>query len=499
MLSDPQNIDDHSDDFSCEEEEIAVSTLLLFLECALEEVENEPAHNYDVEEILSYYNTLRTLFGFPIVHSISEADVAWLSCQHYELWKEEIKEMFSSETLIPEEQYRLLIQLTQTALESSETEDDEDANENVSALYPYNFLRELSLLAPADSIAGIDEAWLRVTDYQQWKKIKAHNWNSDDITPDEHQSALICIVEDCLEELEENPGNKEATQEALYGYNFLRELAGLPPIESIALIDLIWLKAYDYQLWQDRIYNYWSAENYTTSEEQLNCVFEQFECALKELKENPDDTYEAKELAFSYRFFRELLHLPASEAIDENWLKACHYQLWKDRIYEHWSRTDNFIPQIKQLFLVQIIEDSLTEADEDPEDTHEIRQVLYGYNFLREIGAQLPSIVSLNEIDRPKLTIYGYDLWKKMIRSSLESDNINIAAIKPYDIAQWAQEAWRNFAKNQADKDLEKQAFYKYNFLRERLRLSPILSSADMNQAWLDNVNRELKKSSFFE
>jgi hypothetical protein len=103
-------------------------------------------------------------------------------------------------------------------------------------------------------------------EYTRWKELTRAMWRSHGVTAPIAQVAdLVNTLNNNLSELSREPTGNPALyyqQEALFAYNFLRELAGQEPVVLFGDIDISWVKAQEDTLGTQETYQAWKKQAY---------------------------------------------------------------------------------------------------------------------------------------------------------------------------------------------------------------------------------------------
>jgi hypothetical protein len=470
----------------------------------LEETIEEAQRNLDLREecehILECYNTLREAFDFPPAASLAEADPSWLRWQHYQLWKEPFQAALTEEgvTSIDQQSY-LVTELAKDGLAQFRATRDKDHGR--LAVYYYNLLRELADLAPVDLVQEIDESWMRERDYQLWRETisKELAEGEEPASLEEQKLLMLQIIESALAAWHAQNERIYELKEALYFYRLLREREEkLPPVTSALDIDMPQLKVYHYEVWKEAERQFWQESDITTIPEQKITLLEHCLSALEDLEKDPNDADIQRSILHGYNFFREYFQLPplvSPESIDkqqlEKELDTEYYTIWKDdvQVQTTWPELSCDDRQRELFGLAFYALDTMDNGgDADPYDA------LYPYNFIRE-QLQLPAAPSREAIDIQWLRNYVYELWKAGIKRYWRSYSITTPVLQRYNLAQWTADSLKEWKKDPRNRCKEKEALYKYNFLRELLRLPLIASSKEFEPQWLQITTHELREA----
>ncbi len=185
----------------------------------------DPEHILKTQKVLYSYNFLRELSGLKPVLDFSAIDFAWLGAQDYQLWKD------ATQTVKKDMSIDSLVTLIFTFLDLYEIS---PIYFEIKTLHEYNYLRDLLHVPRAQSVKQISIPWLKKVQYKYWKKHQESLFQSTNTPTSQQKSTLRDQV---LLSLKDAPSNSFRQREALYRYNFLRELEHLPPVQSWTDID----------------------------------------------------------------------------------------------------------------------------------------------------------------------------------------------------------------------------------------------------------------------
>lgn len=399
-----------------EEQEIDILLLLRWVESSLGELKSVSGNAFQAQQILSCYNALREAFDVPSAPSIEHIDCSWLQWQHYQLWKEGTQEEFLSNGIdCVAEQHYYVTQVLESSLEKFNNDPETDYDR--IAIYCYSFLRELAGFGQIDDIAesvlSIDMTWLRAYDYELWKKQLDNSWQTEGICELEDKCiALAGWCEDVLDKLKKATDNLGISKEALYTYNYLRELLALAAIDTISSIDEDWVKAQHYHFWKERFKKAVKQEGQIELTEQQLLLMGMTEDALAEYSQDSEDRDAFKQAIHAYNYLQEIAKKPLVSsvcAIDGRWLKENAYHVWKQLMGELWMEIGITQKHIQRYNLALWTEEDLEELRKDPNDKYQEKETLYKYNLLRELS-------SLTCVDRAAdISV----IWLKQIREQL--------------------------------------------------------------------------------
>ena len=156
--------------------------------------------------------------------------------------------------------------------------------------------------------------------YKLWKAEKTPQLNASN----GGQGQLVSELQRQLNVLRENPENRVAQKEALFTYNYLRELTNTPVIESVGQIDKEWLEQINYDVWKKGAQAKLLQEGKNTLNEQIIYLayLINFYAPL------PREVYQ-KEALYLYNYLRELLGQPIVKSIgskEKEWLEQIKKQ-----------------------------------------------------------------------------------------------------------------------------------------------------------------------------
>ena len=181
---------------------------------------------------------------------------------NYKIWKESLENSWQAQNKIALTD-KVSSLLTSIALNLYLLDQNPNQHLKEETLYAYNLLRELSSLPLARTIEKIDHQWFAEEDYKRWKSETKIQWQSALITPFARQVlTLINNIEHYTKLImqEKNKFTQSLYQKnALYAYNFLRELLDQAPARPVTEIDRQWLdqvreEAASYQLIEQEKY-----------------------------------------------------------------------------------------------------------------------------------------------------------------------------------------------------------------------------------------------------
>ncbi len=214
-----------------------------------------------------------------------------------------------------------------------------DAECKATALQSYNDLRKIFNMPQVSSLADVDQAWLTETGYSLYKNSQRDAWIKKNITTTAQKAQdLIDTLYIWLDiSSTATPLHAFAQQEALYTYNFLRELLHAQPAALFNQIDQKWVNtAIAYNLWKDAHEKYWRTRNISTKADKRDDLLKDLIELMSLMKENPDAT-NTKEALFTYNFLMELLGLPHATTIkniDTNRLKKLEQEVLYAEVLE---------------------------------------------------------------------------------------------------------------------------------------------------------------------
>lgn len=179
------------------------------------------------QETLYSYNLLRELSKLKPALDFSAIDWSWLRLQDYQIWKEAAQESKKNSSI------DTLVALLLDSLEFYKSFGDSSKYAQL-ALYEYNYIRDMLHVPRAQSITQIHVPWLKKIQYKYWKKHSEEFFLKADITLPQQKAILKSLI---VLHLKNANNNSFQQREALFNYNFLRELDSLPPVESWTDID----------------------------------------------------------------------------------------------------------------------------------------------------------------------------------------------------------------------------------------------------------------------
>ena len=119
---------------------------------------------------------------------------------------------------------------------------DHSSDTEQKALFNYNFLRELLQEDTVSSWKDIDQSWLDLQGYQFWKETEQYIWKKrPTMTLLKKVDFIVTTLNSYLYQLEQTGSlDRHSQLEALYIYNFIRELLNRTKAKSFSEIDQKW-------------------------------------------------------------------------------------------------------------------------------------------------------------------------------------------------------------------------------------------------------------------
>jgi hypothetical protein len=140
--------------------------------------------------------------------------------------------------------------------------------------------------------------------YQEWKAQAEKRFIAT--TDIEKERSLRGVIDYSLGVLKIEPNNTWRTREALYAYNFLREMMKVPVVHAIEEIDTRWLDTESYQLWKTKQQESWKQDKLTFPA-RARGLLSGLETNLTSLGKSPQDAYFQTQALYNYNLLRELL------------------------------------------------------------------------------------------------------------------------------------------------------------------------------------------------
>lgn len=185
---------------------------------------------------------MRTIFSLPGADSFDAIKRLWLEQVTYDFWKRSKQEAWREHKVTSFNRKSELYEDLNHFLDGL-SDDPENTMYQTGALFAYNYLRELSHLSTARSLAGLNRQWLEDLGYPSWKKSKQTFWNQNNVTTlDEKKRDLARSAYYFSDRLAKNPNSWAYQSNVLFNYNYLSELAGRPTIPATQEIDYDFLK-----------------------------------------------------------------------------------------------------------------------------------------------------------------------------------------------------------------------------------------------------------------
>ena len=267
----------------------------------------------------------------------------------YENWKEALQQSWTTEGIITlSAQVSHLVYLLDFNISALKKDENNTFYRN-SAWCAYNALREMLDFPFISTLDQIDDDWVNNQAYIFWKEEKTNAGKQQNSNSLSHQRYEIAwFTEHHLSKLRQEPLSIYDRRQALHGYNFLKELQGLPGnAQDLEDIDSQWLDEQAYVSWKDHLQKEWSSNKIDEFTKQINNILLRRSRALDDLK-SPDKMYTQKVELYSYNFVRELLHLEVAKSyvdVDQDWLKEVQNET---NLYSYIERLNRELPTINQ-------------------------------------------------------------------------------------------------------------------------------------------------------
>ncbi len=155
-------------------------------------------------------------------------------------------------------------------------------------------------------------------EYSEWKN--KNSWLLK-VPSSVAYASLKSDIDEHLQKLEENPSSLVELKEALFSYNYLREIMQLPIVVSWRDIDQNWVKGLAYPIWKKDEQESWQQRALSKDAQKTELIKNTLH-ELAYLKKHPNE--DQKLALFSYNLLREMLGLPRASSwltIDQPWLE----------------------------------------------------------------------------------------------------------------------------------------------------------------------------------
>jgi hypothetical protein len=240
--------------------------------------------------------------------------------------------------------------------------------------------------------------------YEYWKQVVLAQWLTEQITSLDHKVEYLAeLVKRCVRNLKELPSYPIYQQEALYSYNFLRELLQLPLADSFAEIDHAWLDAQSYTFWKNSMQTLFDT-SLPTLEVQIIPLIGELHSTLIQYRRFPKAPEHQEKALYAYNFLQGMLGrdlVTSFNDIDHVWIQEQTYTSFKALVKQEWSN-QGIIRLIDQVN--DIIERRLklwVHRSEKIVQENSISRgrVLLNCKLLKELVPALPEIHSWQEIN----------------------------------------------------------------------------------------------------
>jgi hypothetical protein len=243
--------------------------------------------------------------------------------------------------------------------------------------------------------------------YEYWKQALLAQWFAEKVISLAYRVFYLAeAVKNRLRSLEELSYHPIYQQEALYHYNFLRELLHLPQADSFIEIDHAWLDAQSYTFWKNSVRTDWLSQTLSlpTLELQVGLLLETLKESLNKLMISPHAPERQEKALYAYNFLQELRGrdpVMSFNAIDYAWLHEQTYTSFKALLEQDWSilgithlsdKVDDIIERKLKLHL-RHVENTVQHNSIFRES------VLLACKLLKELVPALPEIHSWKEIN----------------------------------------------------------------------------------------------------
>lgn len=225
-------------------------------------------------------------------------------------WKDEIQKGWIGQTI--DEQKMVLKNKIDEAMRRLEVTPGDEYYQ-IDLLFAYNYLREFYNLPAAKSIPAIDTAWFHQVEYDMWKAKKRSLWERDSITTLSAKKNNLLRAFNANYDLANDPAWNDTysfKREALFNYNYLRELFNESGAKTLEESNRSWLAQVGYELWKQNRQESWKMEQKTEFSSQLADLASLAARALA--KQKP----EAESILNPYNYLRELLKMPLASSLD---------------------------------------------------------------------------------------------------------------------------------------------------------------------------------------
>lgn len=380
-----------------------------------------------------------------------------------------------------------------------------------NALRMYNFLRELLHETPETTS---NKAWVNSIEYDFFKKsIIEKMENAGKISLFDRVDYVIKCIEHRLARINylswvstffytehaEEEEKSSYQKQALFLYNFVRELLQEPPAETI---DPDWLA---YSKWRMVKEADWEKAGIFSLEQKFKDLMPLIEptgvAGGRRLLWNSSDKLHA------YNLVRQLMGLPFAKTVDSEWLSFIKqapkfayahrhdkhkakivinkddYATWKQEVAVAIGYFDIVANPRPDWSILPQLNFYLEHSDNAP--GAEVRTI-YLYNVLRELLRE-PIIESLDQVNKKWLETVPYKMWKRAKQYEFDQAGIGTIADKHKNLIQiinptgteWLRQLW--FSKDQ---------LYAFNFLRELLGQPIVNAIGPQEKEWFEQIKQ---------
>jgi Zn-dependent protease with chaperone function len=179
----------------------------------------------------------KELLGGMLIMSVLAALLFKYGLPSYSRSHEKEADLFACERLIKAGRIDAIMEIINHPLGTLEP------TSSLSATH-YSGLEQANYLIECLQSKGVN---VKAAYYSFWKERKREQWEQEKRSPLEQLSELYKDIIYFLKEVQENPTDILSEREALYSYNFLRELIGLAPARSPDEMDIKWLQSQPYK------------------------------------------------------------------------------------------------------------------------------------------------------------------------------------------------------------------------------------------------------------
>ncbi len=232
--------------------------------------------------------------------------------EDYSLWKQKKQEYWQKMALTPLARQIELLRDWNKHLTNLE-ENPSSKSEQSKLLFTYNYLREMTHLPLVSFWKNMNLSWIQEKKYQISKDKLQANWEGQKLTPLGQKADLIFLLTYRLDTLKEHPDNEQLQKEALFNYNFLREMTRQPRVSDWKSINSSWVEQEDYKVWKEQKQEILKEQNLTLKEQKVDIVRN----INRLVEQEVTDPYNRRELIFSYNYLRELASKPPIQSIKQ--------------------------------------------------------------------------------------------------------------------------------------------------------------------------------------